>query len=165
MLVDHLVELGHSRVFYVGGPPQWISSRNRERATKAALRGHGLAPVGTAHGDWSPESGYRAAAAIPSDGAVTAVIVANDQMALGVMRALEDRGMSVPDDVSVTGFDDIAESRFFRPGLTTVRPDFDSQGRAAFRRLLRLIGEDTPEAPLVIDVSVQLRASTGSARA
>ncbi|WP_353808732.1 LacI family DNA-binding transcriptional regulator [Agromyces sp. SYSU T00194] len=144
LAIDHLVGLGHRRFFYIAGPTGWSSARNRAAAYHFALEHHGIASIGQAEGDWSPASGYAAAhqAAVRTD--ATALLVANDQMALGAMLALEEHGMRVPDDVSVVGFDDIPEARFFRPPLTTVRQDFDLQGRIAFGRLLQLI--DGPDA-------------------
>ena len=86
-------------------------------------------------------------------------------MALGAMLALERRGLHVPADVSVTGFDDIPEAAYYRPPLTTVRLDFDLQGRAAFRRLLRLIeGPSVPPPPPPATAELILRESTAPAR-
>ena len=88
-------------------------------------------------GDWSPRSGYQAGlrlAAIPD---VTAVFVANDQMALGALRAFAELGVRVPEQISIVGFDDIPESEFFTPPLTTVRQDFGAVGRCSIELLLR----------------------------
>lgn len=85
--------------------------------------------------------------ALPLDLEATALVVANDQMALGAIRALTKRGLSVPQDMSVVGFDDIPEAPFFQPPLTTVRLDFDLQGRLAFAKLLERLGETTPGPP------------------
>ncbi len=162
--VDHLVELGHRRFFYIAGPTGWSSARNREAAYHFALEHHGITSLGRAEGDWSPASGHRAAhdAAVHTD--ATALLVANDQMALGAMLALEEAGKRVPDDVSVVGFDDIPEAPFFRPPLTTVHQDFDLQGRIAFGRLLQLI--DGPgayaEPPNIPELVV--RRSTAAAQ-
>lgn len=161
--VDHLVELGHRRFFHIAGPALWASARNRKRSYERALAAHGLTSLGYAHGDWSAASGYQAAAAIPEDLGITAVVVSNDQMALGALRALRVRGLSVPGDVSVTGFDDTPEAAFYEPPLTSVHSDFDGQGRAAFIRLLRQIegGADAPSR--LEDVTLTERSSTGRA--
>ncbi|HEY0247972.1 MAG TPA: LacI family DNA-binding transcriptional regulator [Gryllotalpicola sp.] len=161
-IVDHLVGLGHRRFFHIGGPPSWVASRNREHAYLAALERHGLTSLGTAHGDWSAPSGYSAAQTIPREAGVTAVVCANDQMAIGAMRALTVVGRRIPLDVSVTGIDDIPEAAYVQPPLTTVRLAFEQQGRRAFRRLLAQLGgaqelTEDPPAQLVV------RASTGAA--
>ena len=89
-----------------------MSARNRELSYERALAAHGLTSLGTSHGDWSAESGFRAER-LPAHLGATALVVANDQMALGAMLALERRGLHVPVDVSVTGFDDIPEAAYY----------------------------------------------------
>lgn len=161
--VDHLVSLGHRRFFHIAGPRGWVASRNRMLSYERALEAHGLSSLGAVHGDWSAASGYRCAAEMPPELGVTALVVSNDQMALGALRALSQRGMRVPEDVSVTGFDDTPESAFYQPPLTTVHGDFDMQGRSAFSRLLRLI-EGTPPAPSArVPVELIVRQSTAIA--
>lgn len=159
-LVDHLVGLGHTRFFHIAGPPGWVSARNRELSYERALAAHGLISLGTAHGDWSSASGYAAAEQIPAAIGVTAIVVANDQMALGAMLSLTRRGFRIPDDVSVVGFDDIPEAAYFRPPLTTVQLDFETQGRAAFHRLLRLIEGPSASPPPPLTVELIVREST-----
>lgn len=165
-IVDHLVGLGHRRMFYVSGPEGWIAARNREVAFREALRTYGLEPVGMAAGDWSAASGFAAGLALPSELGATAVVAANDQTALGVLRALESRGVRVPQQVSVTGFDDMPESAYFSPPLTTVRLDFDLLGRRSIARLLGALGVGPglagTENPSLVLLT---RASTAAARA
>src|SRR5690606_16621629 len=88
-------------------------------------------------GDWSAASGHTAAGTLASD--VTAVFAANDQMALGALRALADAGRDVPGAVSVIGFDDVADAAAYRPPLSTVRQDFDALGAAAVAALVSVI--------------------------
>ena len=88
------------------------------------------------YGDWSARSGYNAGQVLAQVPDPRAIFVANDQMALGVLRALYERGRRVPEDVSVVGFDDTPESAYFIPPLTTVRQDFQRVGRAAVQLLL-----------------------------
>lgn len=153
-LVNRLYDDGHREFFHLGGPRTWVAARNRERAYHRALAHHGLTSTGTVHGDWSAASGYAAAASVPPR--ATAVIAANDQMAIGVMRGLDDLGRPVPDAVSVTGVDDIPEAEFVSPPLTTIRVDFEEQGRAAFRRLLAQIqGDRLVEAPQLAEVVIR----------
>ena len=157
-LIDKLYALGHRDFFHLAGPRTWAAARNRERAYHQALVGHGLQSVGTAYGDWSPASGYAAARFVPPE--ATAVVVANDQMAIGVMRGLAELGRSVPEDVSVTGVDDIPEAEYVSPPLTTVSIDFVEQGRASFRRLLAQIRGASLDEPIQ-SAHVVMRQSTG----
>lgn len=95
-------------------------------------------------GDWSPLSGYRAGqelAGRAGSGGLTAVFVANDQMALGILRAFREAGVRVPEDVAMVGFDDIPEAEFFAPPLTTVRQDFGAVGKRSIQLLLERIEE------------------------
>lgn len=159
-IVDHLVGLGHRRIFHLSGPLEWWASRNRAQAYEAALAGHGLRSVGSIEGSWSSASGYRAGMELPLDKGVTAVVAGNDQMALGLLRALAERGVSVPGDMSVTGFDDTPESAYYQPPLSTVRIDYEQQGRALMNRLLATVGtahefdvataEAAADAPLLV---------------
>ncbi|WP_245665316.1 substrate-binding domain-containing protein [Actinoplanes subtropicus] len=159
-LIDHLAGLGHARFLHVAGPPTHSSARNRRLAYEASMRRLGLHPTGIVDGDWTAASGYAAGRDLPVETGVTAVVAANDQMALGVMRALHERGLRVPDDVSVTGMDDIPESAYFWPPLTTVRLDFASEGEDALRQMLsRIDGIDRPPVP-VQPAELVLRAST-----
>ncbi len=96
-------------------------------------------------GDWSAESGYRAGRELASREDCTAVFAANDQMALGLLRALHERGRKVPEDVSVIGFDDIPEAGSFLPPLTTVHQDFAEVGRRCVEGVLRQMRHDTTE--------------------
>jgi DNA-binding LacI/PurR family transcriptional regulator len=101
---------------------------------------------------------------IPLDRGVTAVVAANDQCALGAIAGLRRRGVTVPEDVSVVGFDDIPESEFFQPPLTTVHFDFASQGRMIVDRLIaRIEGAGPIAAPLVEEPVAVIRSSTGPA--
>jgi DNA-binding LacI/PurR family transcriptional regulator len=160
-VVDHLVSLGHRRFFHIAGPQGWVSARNRELSYERALHAHALTSLGTSYGDWSAGSGYECARRIPRELGVTAVVVSNDQMALGALLALERLGIRVPQDMSVTGFDDTPESAFYHPPLTTVEADFDRTGRAAFQRLQSLI--EGGSAPRRTDSPVRLvvRESSG----
>ena len=89
---------------------------------------------------WQPRSGYEAGRILARDPEVTAVLCGNDDLALGVIRALREAGRAVPGDVSVVGFDDIPQAEFVMPALTTVRLDFADLGRASFAALQEQIG-------------------------
>lgn len=141
-LVEHLAGLGHRRFAYISGPSDWAASRNRTRAYTAAVERFGLASTGTYSGRWSSASGSEAAARIVQDGLPDAIIAANDQMALGAVSRLAALGIRVPDQVGVAGIDDMPEAAYLVPALTTVRLDFEAQGRDALRRLLRRLHPD-----------------------
>src|SRR5690606_1270716 len=110
---EHLLELGHTTVWHVAGPQDWLEAEARQDAWRAALESAGAPVPEILPGDWSPRSGYEAGHQLAERRAagekVTAVFVANDQMALGVLRAFQEQGIRVPHDVSVVGFDDIPE--------------------------------------------------------
>lgn len=113
-------------------------------------------------GDWSSASGYQIGHRIAADPDVTAVFCGNDHMALGLLRALAEQGRRVPDDVSVVGFDDIPESAYFLPPLTTVRQDFGELGRRALGVLVEMInGGQPPGSCLRIPPHLVARASAG----
>jgi DNA-binding LacI/PurR family transcriptional regulator len=114
--------------------------------------------------DWSAESGYRAGIEIAADRSITAVLAINDAMAIGLMKALDDRGLSVPGDVSIVGFDDRDESPFFQPTLTTVRLDFTEVGRRAVESVLRTLRGEAPETIPLIEPELKVRDSTGPPR-
>ncbi len=163
-LITHLRSLGHERILHIAGPTTWSAARNRTQAFESTLRANGLLAVGNLSGDWSASSGYRAIRDAPHLFGATAVVASNDQMALGAILALTEAGLRVPDDVSVTGIDDIPEAAFFRPPLTTLRLDFEEAGAIAVDKLLSSIEKnprptsDSPRmAPLIV------RESTGPA--
>jgi len=147
---DHLLELGHTRVAHVTGPLGWAEADQRRVGWQEAHRARGLEPGPEVEGDWTPESGYQAGLRLAEDASVSAVFVANDAMAVGVLKALVESGRRVPHDVSVVGYDDTPESAFLLPSLTTVRQSFDVLGRQVVDLTLRaLAGDDAPTAPLL----------------
>jgi DNA-binding LacI/PurR family transcriptional regulator len=138
---QHLLELGHETVFHISGPADWMQSHERIAGWRTALAAAGAEITAPLAGDWSARSGFemgRLLARIPE---LTAVFAGNDQMALGVLRALSERGLRVPDDVSIVGFDDLPEAEYYTPPLTTVRQDFQEVGRQGLELLLRQIAD------------------------
>jgi DNA-binding LacI/PurR family transcriptional regulator len=133
----HLLQLGHRTVHHVTGPAGWEEAELRLEGWRATLQAAGARVPEPLNGDWSPARGYELGRRLAGDPELTAVFVANDQMALGVLRALHETGRNVPAEVSVVGFDDIPEAAFLTPPLTTVRQDFAAMGRRAFDVLLR----------------------------
>ncbi len=162
----HLLELGHETVWHVRGPLGWNATDARIRGWAAELSDWGRFTPPPFVGDWSTASGYRAGAEIARYPEVTAVFVANDQMAMGVVKALTDLGMHVPGDVSIVGFDDIPEAAYVQPSLTTVLLDFDEVGRRCVDRILALMkGGGTPAPSRLIQPQLLVRASTAAPRA
>jgi len=146
LAMEHLYALGHREFQHVAGPAGFTEADMRRSTFHAFLRERGLSPHPDLQGDWSADSGFAAGLQLDSD--VTAVFCANDQMAQGIMHALRGRGLSVPLDVSIVGFDDVPESAHYNPPLTTVHQDFQAAGEQAVAMLVaRLSDPDTPEPP------------------
>ncbi len=143
----HLLDLGHATVWHIAGPADFLEAQERLTGWKDTLAGAGAEAPTPLIGDWSARAGYDLGRRYSRDPAVTAVFVANDQMALGVLRAMHEAGREVPEDVSIVGFDDIPESRYFEPPLTTVRQDFDELGRRSLHALVRMIEGGDPPGP------------------
>lgn len=159
--VEHLLTLGHRTVHHLAGPEGSSPARLRADTWRDTLRGAGREVPQHVVGDWSAQSGYELGKTLATDPAVTAVFCANDQMALGLVRALFEAGRSVPGDISVVGFDDIPESEFFWPPLTTVAQDFHLIGEKLVDVLFRQIrGDDIPSSRTLIPVNLVVRAST-----
>jgi len=133
-----LISLGHTKIAYLRAPLIWRASRLRFRGFLKELKASNLKPGPIIEADWSARGGFEAVRALLSTECAefTALIAANDQMALGGIRAFEEAGMHVPAKVSVAGFDDIPEAGFLRPPLTTVKQDFASLGRLSVQCLL-----------------------------
>lgn len=141
---DHLLALGHETVWHIAGPADWTSSSRRLAGWRAALQDAGVAEHAPVEGDWSPQSGYEAMRSLLGRPDLTAVFVANDQMAIGAMSAIQQHGLSVPGDVSIVGFDDMPISAYLPTPLTTIRQDFDEATRLAMHRLFRTLDGHPP---------------------
>src|SRR5262245_45538652 len=159
-----LLDLGHRTVWHIAGPVDWESGRRRVEGWRAAIEDAAAELPPPLIGDWSPGAGYELGRRLAADPEVTAIFVANDQMALGVLRALRLAGRDVPGDVSLVGFDDIPEARYLTPPRPTVRQDFDEVGRRSLLRLLQAIDPDAEAQPRVSVVpELIVRESTGGA--
>lgn len=156
--VSHLADLGHQNIAHLAGPDDSVDARERERGWRDELASRGLAARVLGKGDWSPASGYRFGLDCDLE-SLTAVFVSNDQMAVGVMHALAERGRSVPNDVSVVGFDDVPEAAYLSPPLTTLRQDFESVGRDLLTTLLARINGDQSVLPQSVPEFIE-RSST-----
>jgi len=160
--VEHLLSLGHQRIALLSGPESSVSARARLAGWKAALARADLDAAAVAFGDWSAACGYEKGHLLLS-GAVLpdAILVANDQMALGVMRACAEKGIAVPGQISVVGFDDTADSAWFSPPLTTIRQAFRDAGERSVEWLLAPSGG---EACWQVQLPVTLVTRHSSAR-
>ncbi|NMB59300.1 MAG: LacI family transcriptional regulator [Chloroflexi bacterium] len=137
----HLVEQGYRHIAHISGPLEWWEARERKRAWARALvdAGRPVPEEAVSSGDWSCDSGAAAfEVLLKKYPEVDAVFVGNDQMALGVLKIAWDRGIPVPNSLGVAGFDDIDESKYFIPSLTTVRQNFARLGEMAVRKLVSL---------------------------
>ena len=161
LATEHLLELGHETVWHLGGPPTSFAADRRRRSWEQTLLDHGREVPPPLAGDWSATSGYEAGRRLAADDTVTAVFVANDQMALGLLRALYERGRWVPQDVSVVGFDDMEEAAHFWPPLTTVRQTFAEVGRRSVDALIAEIqAGEHHHAPVAVPTELIIRKST-----
>src|SRR5690625_3861700 len=155
----HLIELGHKNILHVAGPLDWYDARARAEAWGATMAGSGLSAPEAVVGDWSSDSGYQIGRHQNLDG-VTAIFASNDQMALGLVHGLWDRGLRVPDDISVVGFDDLPDASHFLPPLTTVSQPFASLGELTLTQLLAAIENEPVADRRLIDPTLVVREST-----
>jgi DNA-binding LacI/PurR family transcriptional regulator len=163
---QHLLDLGHETVRHIAGPSDFLESRKRLEGWRSTLERAGAEIHAPLIGDWSASSGYELGRTLSADSAVTAMFVANDQMALGVLRAMHEAGREIPCELSVVGFDDIPEAPYFTPPLTTVRQDFLEVGTRSVRLLLETMGTGRPRPPgSTVQPELVVRSSTTVPRA
>ena len=135
-VVEYLKNAGHRNIRFVAGPSYSIDSNFRQKGWEDALVHFGLPVVQPLAGNWLADSGYEIGCKLSADTEMTAIYSANDQMALGIIAALQDRGIRVPEDVSVVGVDDSLEGYIPHCNLTTIRFDLLKRGRTAFEHAL-----------------------------
>jgi len=162
LATQHLIDLRHRNICEIRGPQTWFSAIARHEGWLSTLQAAGIPPLASVEGNWTAASGYMATCELLKQGiSFSALVVGNDQMALGAMRALREHGLRVPDDVSVVGFDDIPEAPFFEPPLTTIRQDFAALGEQSVEYLIALINNtDTPLHQRVLYPHLVERLST-----
>ena len=159
----HLLNLGHRTVWHLAGPTDWKEAEERIEGWRSVLKAANAPIPALLRGDWTPRSGYELGQRLLEIPELTAVFVANDQMALGLLRRLHEAGREVPRDLSVVGFDDIPEAAYFSPPLTTVRQDFAELGRRCLHILLGRIEGETGPTRAVVAPELVVRDSTGAA--
>jgi DNA-binding LacI/PurR family transcriptional regulator len=166
---EHLLALGHERIAFIDGPAEVLTSRDRLRGHREAIEAAGLAfdERLVTSGGFTEEGGRAALAGLLEAGQrFTAVFASNDAMAIGCMVELRSRGLDIPRDMSLVGFDDIPAVRWFDPPLTTVRVPMEEIGSAGVARLLGLLAADGEAAGghkvNIHPCELVVRASTGA---
>jgi DNA-binding LacI/PurR family transcriptional regulator len=161
LVTRHLLDRGAATVWHVAGPGDWIEAEGRVIGWRRELRQAGRVVHRPLRGTWSPSSGYQAGQRLAARHDVEAVFVANDQMALGLLRAFHEAGVRVPRDVLVAGFDDVPEAAYYTPPLTTVRQDFTTVGRRSIELLLEQVAAGRPlERRAVVPAQLVVRQSS-----
>ncbi|MBT2485224.1 MULTISPECIES: LacI family DNA-binding transcriptional regulator [unclassified Microbacterium] len=164
LATEHLLDLGHDTVWHVAGPAKSYSAERRREAWRATLDERGRVVPEPLQGDWSAASGYDAGVHLRQIDGVTAVFAANDQMAIGVLRAFREVHRDVPGDVSIVGFDGLPDAAQLWPPLTTVQQHPERVGALAVDALLvELDGGERGQTPLV-GTELIVRASTAPPR-
>lgn len=160
LAVQHLISLGHKNIIHIAGPSSWFDAEPRVRGYEATMQAAGLAPR-VISGDWNIETGYLIGKELDIDAdKITAIFAANDNLSLGLMHAFRERGIDVPNRVSIVGFDDVPEAPYFAPPLTTLRPDFSRLGRVAMGLILRQLQGEAVESSNNITPELIVRKST-----
>lgn len=163
LAAGHLVALGRRRIAHLAGPQDWHEARDRRQGWLDTLREAGLQPGSVVAGNWSSETGASGMAELLArDPDLDAVFAANDQMALGAMSEMQARGITIPDQVAVVGFDGLDEAAYFSPSLTTVRQPLQELGKLAVRELLATIRGGASARPvhaLTLSTDLIVRAS------
>lgn len=162
-IIDHLVALGHKRIAYLSGPRTSWSNKERRKGLRAAVQRHAIDLVDL--GPFPPryEGGLQAAdLAMASN--VTAIVAYNDIMALGVLARLRDRGVRVPEDVSLTGFDDLMFAALCQPSLTTVAMPVEPTGRLAVDLLMDRLRRGDEARHEELDTQLIVRSTTAPSR-
>lgn len=155
----HLIESGCDRLLHICGPSDWMDAEDRRDGFVAACDEAGIRFDKLSSPTWDAKSAYDLTASMPPG--INGVFGSNDHLALGVMRGLHERGITVPEDVSVVGFDDADGSDCFWPPLSTVRQPFGELGHAAVGQLTRLIDDGPPEHTLIEPELIVRESSKG----
>ena len=164
MATRHLIEQGRQNIGIITGPMAWWEARQRELGWRQALaeNGHVVNESYIANGDWSPGSGERCIRMLLEwHPEMDAVFICNDQMALGAMKVAHQMGQQIPQDLAIVGYDNIPESPYFTPGLSTVRQGITEMGHRGVKRLLEMINNgDHTLPPIVLQPELIIRESS-----
>lgn len=166
-MTEHMLRLGHRRIALIRAPTTTTSGHDRLLGMRDALASAGVREDQDLiwDSDWTINGAYQTTRALVESGTdFTAILAESDMMAIGVLRALHGANISVPDEVSVGGFDDIDLAEFSNPPLTTVRQDANGLGEAVTDALLKLLRGENPPRPIVLPVQLVVRASTAPPR-
>ena len=157
---QHLIDAGHTEILHVTGPEHDYESNKRKVGYETTMKSAKLKPE-IIIGDWSIATGFEAGRkVINMRKRPTAVFCANDHLALGMIKAFSESGIDVPGDISIIGFDNIPESGYLIPGLTTVNQSFDELGNNAIERMLLQLRASSKKEAVVIKPALVLRSST-----
>lgn len=164
MATQHLIDLGHTLITHISGPVNAYEAQTRQIGYEAAMNRAGLSP-NVVVGDWSIETGYKAVLSLLKKSKTpSAIFCANDHLAIGAMKALHELGHQVPVAMSIIGFDDLPESAYLIPSLTTIRQNFDRLGELAINRVLSQIQKSSQHETLMIKPQLIARSSTEKKR-
>lgn len=157
---QHLIELGHKEILHITGPMSGYEGKMRRQAYEDAMKAARL-KSDVIEADWSIEKGYQVGKEIVArKKRPTAIFTANDHLAVGLLKALNESGLSVPEDLSVIGFDDIPEARFMTPSLSTVKQSFDDLGKLSILKMMNQLKESAKPEAINIDATLVIRDST-----
>src|SRR5579871_2446400 len=167
-VADHLADLGHRKIAFIGGPAHSIDSKHRVRGLRNRLRQLGISldlETTAFCGSYEAEAGVETARILLAKPLhITALVMANDALALGFMRAAQQRGLRIPEDLSVVGFDNLPEGALVWPGLTTMSQPMQEMGRAACRRLFESIASPVDFEKIEYSMTLIVRESTARPR-
>jgi LacI family transcriptional regulator len=160
--VGHLLQLGHKRIGFIGGPAHGASAQRRKMAFLEGVNAAD-AEIRVVDSDFTVQGGYFSCSKLLNGFAATAVMAANDLMAIGAMHGAYDRRISVPSELSIIGFDDITFAQFTQPALTTIAVPRAEIGRLAFQSLWALIANSSgPGSEYEVKTTLVIRQTTAA---
>jgi LacI family transcriptional regulator len=163
LATQHLLDLGHRQIAEICAPLSYHEALSRHTAFKDTLNACGLSPADIVEAaEWMPSDGYQAANQLLDRGShFSGLIVSNDYLALGAILALNERGLRIPEDISIVGFDDTPETAYYMPPLTTVRQDYEALGAESIHYLAEIINNhETSTHQRVLMPQLIVRQST-----
>lgn len=162
LAIEHLLELGHRHIAEIMGPQNHHDAQTRHETYLTVIEEHDIPPGPSVQGNFRPPSGYQAVYHLQeARQPYSAILAANDRMAMGALSALRELGLRVPEDVSVIGYDDMLEAAYFTPPLTTIRQDLDLLAQQSIEYLVSIIeNPDTPVQQRVLYPELIVRKTT-----